>query len=189
MSIRAFLDANVIASKTLRDWLFKLSLFDPSVLSLCSSHLVLEEARRTFARRNPSADPTIVDNLFQRIRAMFDHVVISAGSLSEIDGINTDDAHVHHAALRAEATHLATSNLRDFQPRQPMPYILCSPDELLVTLTVLTPNGIKKVAESEAVYWSRRKSIEPLVKTVPDALFDAGAQHFSQIVRGLLTAK
>ena len=189
MSLRVFLDANVIASKTLRDWLFKLSLFDPRVLSLCSSDLVLEEARRTFARRNPSADRTIVDGLFERIRAMFDHVVIWTGNPSEIDGINIDDVHVHHAALRAEATHLATSNLRDFQPRQPMPYILCSPDELLVTLTLLTPNGIKKVAESEAVYWSGRKSIEPLVKTVPDALFDAGAQHFSQIVRGLLTAK
>jgi hypothetical protein len=96
MSLRVFLDANVIASKTLRDWLFKLSLFDPRVLSLCSSDLVLEEARRTFARRNPPADRTIVDSLFERIRAMFDHVVIWTGSPSEIDGINIDDVHVHH---------------------------------------------------------------------------------------------
>ena len=186
MKVRVFLDANVIASKTLRDWLFKFSLLKPGVLSLCTSDIVLEEALKAFAKRNPAVSPEIVDGLFERIREMFDHVVADEGSKEDVGGINKKDVHVHHAALRAEATHLTTSNLRDFQPHKPTPYLLCSPDELLVTLSFLDPNGVKEVAESEATYWGGRKNIDPSVKSVPDALSDAGAQHFSEIVRGIL---
>lgn len=189
MKVRVFLDANVIASKTLRDWLFKLSLLNPGVLSLCSSDIVLEEALRTFAKRNPAVNPEIVDGLLERIRAMFDHVVAGEGSEEPVGGISKKDVPVHHAALRAEATHLTTSNLRDFQPHKPIPYLLCSPDELLVTLSFLDPNGVKEVAESEATYWAGRKNIEPSVQSVPDALSDAGAQHFSQILRGIPAAE
>lgn len=152
MKVRVFLDANVIASKTLRDWLFKFSLMNPGVLSLCTSDIVLEEALKTFAKRNPTVSPEIVDGLFERIQAMFDHVVAGEGTEGAVGGISKKDVHVHHAALRAEATHLATSNLRDFQPHKPIPYVLCSPDELLVTLSFLDPKGVKEVAESEATY-------------------------------------
>lgn len=188
MRVRAFLDANIIVSKTLRDWFFKLSLVDSDTLSLSCSELVLEEARRAFHKRNPTANPTTVDEWLERIQSILDHVATDAPPRYEyIDGISRHDTHVHRAALSAEATHLVTSNLRDFHPRQPVSYLPCSPDALLIQLYLFRPEVVQEVARSEAAYWATRQHAEALIKTVPVALADAGAPLFAKIIKALLT--
>jgi hypothetical protein len=187
MRVRAFLDANIIVSKTLRDWFFKLSLTDPNVLSLSCSELVLEEAKKAFRKRNPTAYSGVVEEWIEWIRSIFDHVVIDAPSSSDhVDGISRHDLHVHRAALRAQATHLVTSNFRDFRPRQPVPYRPCTPDALLVQIYLFHPRLIHEVSQSETAYWARRKHVDGPTKTVPVALADAGAPLFANIIKTLV---
>jgi len=187
MRVRAFLDANIIVSKTLRDWFFKLSLVDSDTLCLSCSELVLEEARRAFHKRNPTANPTSFYQWRERIQSIVNHVVTDVPArLEYIDGISRHDTHVHRAALSAEATHLVTSNLRDFHPRDPDPYLPCSPDALLMQMYLFRPEVVREVAQSGAAYWATREHAEALVKPVPVALADAGAPLFAKIIKALL---
>lgn len=187
MRVRAFLDANIITSKTLRDWLFKLSLEDAETLTLISSEKVLAEARRAFQKRNPTAGPEAVAGLFDRIRSVLSHVVDDSDVVSmEIEGISGHDLHVHRAALSTEATHLVTLNLRDFQPRQPIPYRVSDPDHLLIEIYLHSPDAVHAVTASEFQYWAERHRYGWLVKTLPAALLDAGASRFSEIIGTIL---
>lgn len=184
--MRVFLDANVLASKTLRDWILKLSLEAPFLLALFSSAEVLVETRRVFMRRNPEVAPEVVARLIELISSVLSDVVYVKKPLTGVEAVNPGDVHVHWGAIRAEATHLVTSNLRDFPGAGVAPYLAISPDAFLMTILETSPASVEIVARDERSYWSAQADPALRVKSLGQALRDAGCPAFAEEVERLI---
>lgn len=185
MTIRAFLDANVLASKTQRDWLFKISLTSPGLVSFYSSSRVLKEVAKTFLKRNPSATESAATQLESHLRKLLVDVIASSHISTPVAGIHPADIHVHYAVVASGVATLVTQNTKDFRAIKRPPYQVVTADELLCQLYKGEPTTIQQVLESETNYWGTQLSFGRKVKPLDAALRDANCPVFGEIIRDL----
>jgi len=184
MVIVAFLDANVLASKTQRDWFLKLSLERPTIVNLVTSTEVLDETERVFLRRNPGANPGTASSLRARIEAVLTDVFKTSQTHDEVIGVDPGDWHVHHSVIESEAKLLITNNIRHFSGDYP--YSVTSPDDALCQMLLAQPEAVLSVARSEEDYWGRQSRLGRPAVPLHQALSKAQCPRFGSLINEFL---
>ncbi len=106
----AFLDANVLYSRTLCDWIFMLRREQPGLFLVCSSADAVEEAMYRLRRRLPNAAGGLMEHKRELLRANLDELVTDFPGAPEFAGDDADDAHIHAAATHINARYLVTND-------------------------------------------------------------------------------
>ena len=188
---RVFVDANVLGSKTLYDWLFLLRRQLPAVFSLSTTDDVLDEAHRVWRRRHPKIGGAMRAKRDKLFREYFDEIT-SDWHGQVTSAVDVDDSHVHNAAVDLEVDILLTNNVKDFAERDDIshdpPYDVYTPDEFFCLIYENNPDAVRAVAGTQLGYWLRRAEADPGVeqKSLAVALEGAGCPNFAQKVNECL---
>lgn len=182
MTQRIFVDSNVLASRTLRDWLFLLRAETFRMFQLHTSFDVLMETVRVTRRRHPTADGKLTADLFHRLGDLLDEVLGDFDGSVDFAGPDIDDHHVHAAAVSSRADKLLTANNRHFPETDDSPYEVYTPDEFLVLVDDSAPHHVRSVTRLQIDYWQKRRATGATVKSLSQALVDAGCPEFGERV-------
>lgn len=185
---RVFVDSNVLASKTLRDWLFLLRHDTQGMFQTHSSFDVLIEAARVWRKRKPRARSSKGLHFYESIRANLDDYLEDFSEEEDFNGQDVHDYHVHAAAVASNAHILLTSNGRDFGNPDDLPYEIYKPDEFFCLIEQSASHSVRRVTMQQTKYWSKRKESGEPVKTLNVALRDASCPAFAEIVSSHLKA-
>lgn len=180
-----FVDANVVFSRTLRDWLGLLYTESKgSLFQVFWTEDVLAEAMYHLRKKHPGLSGQQTARVRDLIAGTFE-----VGRVTDfaIDpgwaGTDPHDAHVHAAATACGADILLTTNQRDFVSDS-VTYSVYSPDELFVLVDDSASHVVKAAVRSNVQYWMARRR-EP---HLPQSLRDAGCPLFAERVRRHLLA-
>lgn len=184
MTQRIFVDSNVLASRTLRDWLFLLRTETYRMFQLHTSFDVLMETVRVTRRRHPTADGKLTADLFHRLEDLLDEVLGDFDGSVDFSGPDVNDHHVHAAVLSSRADKLLTSNERHFPETDDLTYEVYTPDEFLVLVDDSAPHHVRSVTRQQIDYWQGLRSEGKQVRPLGHVLVDAGCPDFgARIVR------
>lgn len=182
-----FVDANILHSKTLRDWTLLLGLHCGRFGVVSSEDCVIE-ALASIRDKNRHLDGGAIHTIGEQIKGSL-HDLITDWPGGAVEGMpDTKDWHVVNAATHAGVQILMTTNTKDFSPiAGSLAFDLYTPDELFTLVADNDPPAVEEVTRRQRSYWEekRQKSIlngigEP--KRLAEALRDAGAPDFADIV-------
>lgn len=184
MPLRVFVDANILYSRTLRDWLFLIPL-QSNIYSLHCTDDVIREALHNLRKNNPRAGGNLTQALNERWHELFDEVFNDFPPQPAHEGVSSEDIHVHGAVLHCRADALITTNVKDFCEAENLNYELYSPDNFLCLADDSNPDATRAATTRQLQYWSDKAQKQP-VKPLPEALNHAGCPQFAQRVEAHL---
>ncbi|WP_418907087.1 PIN domain-containing protein [Glutamicibacter endophyticus] len=174
---RVFVDANVLFSRTLRDWLFLLRAESKGGLfQIHTTWDIITEAGSRLRDKYPEASGTLVAELVDKCQLLFDEILVNypGGKVPEMT--DREDWHVHHAATASRANVLLTEDT-GFLSEDTF-YEVFNCDEFFVEINSSAPSYVRNVTEKQAVYWAARNG-----KSLPDALRDSNCPMFADAVQ------
>jgi predicted nucleic acid-binding protein len=105
----AFLDANVLYSRTLRDWICQLSLSDEEPFRVCWTEDVLAEMLYHLRRDHPELTEQATGGIRRRLEEYFPEGIVTGYDPARVPApSDTNDWHVVAAAVEARAAYLVT---------------------------------------------------------------------------------
>lgn len=177
MPQRVFVDANVLFSRTLRDWLFLLRV--ESQGDLFHIHTTWDVITETGARlrdKHSHASGSLVSDLVEKCQTIFDDIITSYPG-GAVQGLNDqEDWHVHHAAEACQA-HILLTEDTGFTSDETF-YETYTCDEFFVEISTSAPAVVQQVVNFQAKYWAKRNG-----KPLPVALREARCPEFAGIVQ------
>lgn len=182
---RVFLDANILYSRTLRDWFCILSQESGiDGIALYWSEDVLAEMIYHLRKKNPHLSDNEVGGWRRTLISSFPHAVITGYSIDpELLIGDPFDAHVIAAAQTGEVGYLVTSNIKDFSKHAgPLEFEIYTPDDFLCLAARRRPDATYAATKRQLAYWKGRSGSTQL----PEALIGAGAPLFAAEVRKIL---
>ena len=187
MSTRVLVDANVLYSRTLRDWLALLYLeSDDSFFAVYWTEDILAEAMYHLRRDHPGWPGHKTRTVADKIRAVFEGGrVEDFAPDGSFTGNDPHDQHVHAAALACGAGILLTADGGFSNPsaqETESHYEVYLPDDFFVLVDESAPNIVRAVVSKQQHYWLTRQGRANL----PQSLVAAGCQHFADRVRSHL---
>lgn len=183
---RIFVDANVLRSRTLRDWLFLLrnaSVGD--MFTIGTTEDVIAEVIYTLRRDKPNAPGHLTRAVHDIICDSLDYRIDNypAADTLAYDGVDPNDAHVHAAAVADSADAVLTADkgftTMQREHRDSLPYEVYAPDAFFVLVDNSSPTVVRSVAEQQLKYWCSRQLNVNLVQ----ALESSGCPQFAERVR------
>lgn len=179
----AFVDANVLYSKTLRDWLFLLRIeTGGGAFALFSSEDSLTEALYNLRKRKPDAPGRYTTTIQQRIRDSLDDII---GDFPSIDfpGEDKHDQHIHAAATSVNSSYLI-SNDAGFGKIDPdlLAYEVHTSDSFFMLVAANAPDVVDRVIMKQIGYYKQRGQSSRL----DEMLERAGCPIFAMCVRAHL---
>lgn len=182
---RVLVDANVLYSRTLRDWLALLQLrSDEAVYKVYWTEDVLAETIYHLRRNHPDWDGGKITAIRDRIAVIFeggrvDDFVVDGS----FPGSDVDDQHVHAAALACTANIVLTAD-NGFSVAEDLadmlPYEVYRPDELFVLVDDSAPSLVRRVVHEQTLYWVRKNGRADLASR----LIEAKCAQFAVRVQG-----
>lgn len=175
-----FVDANVIYSRTLRDWLFMLrAQTSGDIFTLASSWDVLAEAASRLRDSYPAASGQLVSQLVEKSSDYMDELVTDypGGPVAWLK--DEGDWHVHHAATVCRARYLLAEDRGFSSEHSSYEAITC--DEFFLLMYQLDTSAVHEVAQLQNTYWSKRA--EP--QNLSQALRRANCQQFAELLEDL----
>jgi len=186
MSTRVLVDANVLYSRTLRDWLALLYLESDSLFSVYWTEDILAETMYHLRRDHPDWPGHKTRAVSEKIRGTFEggrvEDFVPDGSFV---GPDPHDQHVHAAALACRASILLTadSGFSNSAAREAESlYEVYEPDDFFVLVDDSAPDTVRAVVSKQQHYWLTRQGRANL----PQALITAGCNCFADRVRSHL---
>ncbi|MFJ2370243.1 PIN domain-containing protein [Microbacterium sp. NPDC087665] len=185
---RVFVDANVLASRVQRDWLFliggEVRMFDTYI-----SEDVLAETIRAHRRRHPDADGGEITRLRSRLVNAADHMVDDFPGALTFVGADTHDQHVHAAAAACGAHKLLTCDTGflglDDALMDQLPYEPWHPDDFFLLVNDSAPHAVRAVVQEQMRYWLKQDGGTP---ELAGRLQSAQCPGFASVVRSHLAA-
>lgn len=105
----AFLDANVLYSRTLRDWVCQLALSDDEPFRVCWSEDVLAEMLYHLRRDHPEWTEHVIGGIRRRLEEYFPEAIVTGYDPTKVPApSDINDWHVLAAAVEARAAYLVT---------------------------------------------------------------------------------
>lgn len=188
---RVFVDANVLYSKTLRDWIFLLKLAgNGNMFQLHCTEDVLDEALYHLRRDHPEWKGQQIANIRRNIVGALDEIVTDFDPSMDFPGSDENDRHVQAAAVASGAHILVTAdkNLRSMADIDSLDYEIYSPDEFFVHVDDSSSRLVLRVTEEQREYWSKRNS-PGLIAALKSADCPEFAHRVNQHLRTLSGAK
>jgi len=182
MVTRVFADANVLYSRTLRDWLLMLKLeTGGDLFSLHTTEDVIAEVLYQLRRRHPRWDGSKIVAARRHIVDSVDEVLEDFAGDIPLPFRDPDDRHIHAAAVAAGSDVLVTED-RGFLDEpvdviDGLPYEILSADNFFVRVDDAAPTAAVDVTRQQVRYAVRRGW-----GPVDDALVAAGCPTFAQRV-------
>ncbi|WP_205915403.1 PIN domain-containing protein, partial [Prescottella equi] len=177
-------DANILYSRTLRDWLALLYLDASSdMFEVKWTDDIMVEFQYNLRKKNPFLDDAQVGGIRRRLESTF-------GEDSRISGYTVDpagnypdvgDAHVHCAAVHGSVDLLLTNNVKHFREIDDLPYEIYTADEFFELVDDSAPHVVRTVAANQLAYHLRKNSNSST--SLPDMLKKADAPAFAERVR------
>ncbi|MDX2377310.1 PIN domain-containing protein [Microbacterium sp. LRZ72] len=167
----AFVDANILFSRTLCDWLFLLRLeTNGGMFVLFSSEDSITETLYNLRRRNPSADGSLTSNRQQLLRRSLDDILDSFSGDVDFPGLDKNDHHVHAAALECHARYLI-ANDQGFAEIEPdlLPYEAHTADSFLMLIAANAPTAVDAVITRQLRHYADKPASKPLDVALVDA--------------------
>lgn len=183
MLTRILVDANVLYSRTLRDWLLQLQLAQGALFATCWTVDIHAEVLSRLRKQNPEMDGGALTTVSDRIMACMTERISKYPHVPQTFLSDEYDAHLHSAAIAGGVDMLMTQD-RDFldlgtDVTDNLPYEICSADDTFVLIDDSAPELVRIVTRSTWDYWRRR---EPSAD-VPAFLTKAGCPEFAKRVR------
>ena len=184
MATGVLVDANVLFSKTLRDWLFLLrNETNASMFTVYATEDILAETIYNLRRKWPAAPGHTTSRVSELIREQLDDLVRDYEVDDSYPGSDKDDAHVHAAAVAAGAAVVLTDD-SDFTKLAPevadqLPYEIHTPDSFFTLIDDSSPLKVRAVTEQQLKHFLKRHDEVDL----PARLKAAGCPNFAQRVR------
>jgi predicted nucleic acid-binding protein len=179
---RVFVDANVLYSRTLRDWLFLLRRETGGMFQIHTTEDVLAETAYRLRRSNPTMPGGVITDLRAKITSSIDELVGDFDATIPYTGADPDDRHVHAAAVASRADILLTED-GGFTGSDDDPYEVFSCDEFFLLVDDSAGWLVQNVTADQNAYWAARTGPR---KTLAGALQDAGCPLFAQRVEAHL---
>ncbi|MGO1592918.1 MAG: hypothetical protein ACTHW1_01385 [Ancrocorticia sp.] len=181
MSSRVLVDADVLFSRTIRDWLF-LSRCNGAFYTVHATRDILAETVARIRDNNPLLTGNQIENLHQHLMRSIDS--LETDYTPEESSIpDQGDWHVHAAANQCGMDYLVTNDQGFLTLPETVTdgfhYETFSPDDFLCLLDDSNSRSIAKVTQEQNRYWQERSSSRPL----DEALERAGCPMFAQRVR------
>lgn len=179
-------DANVLFSRTLRDWLAMGSIYGPDGwYEVRWTEDILAEVLYHLRKKNPTASDQQIGGVRDKLMQAFAGGRISGYSIDpKIEYPDIYDAHVHAAAVQGEVDFVITAD-GDFtelgQIEDDLPYEVHSPDTFFCLLDDSSPNTVRAITRLQLEYWAKRS--EGRSFNLCDSLRAAGAPDFADRVR------
>ncbi|MCG7433040.1 PIN domain-containing protein [Kocuria indica] len=184
MTQRVFVDANVLFSKTLMDWLFLLRLENPAMFQVHSTEDVFAEVIANMRKKCPTAPGHRTAQRAQLIRKNMDEVLQGFPSDLDFTGTDRHDYHVHAGAVFGGADIILTCNDPNDITTTPEtePYEVIHPDDFFLLVTDSNPACVAPIARNQIKYWSGKSNHLQL----DQALLKAGCPRFAFRIREAL---
>ena len=182
MTQRVFVDANVLFSRTLRDWLFQLRNAAPEMFQLHSTEDVLAETLYRLRRKNPAWDGGQITRLRESLVENLDEILTDFDATVAYDGSDPNDRHVHAAAVSCSADILLTNDTGfvSLEDADRLPYEVQSADEFFVLIDNSAASYVQRVTDSQRRYWASSKSAGS--RGLAEALVASGCPEFAKRV-------
>jgi len=177
-------DANVLFSRTLRDWLFLLrNETEANMFTVYATEDIIAETIYHLRRERPTAPGHMTSRVSELIREQLDDLVREYEVDGSYPGSDQDDAHVHAAAVAVGANVVLTDD-SDFTKLAPevadqLPYEVHTPDSFFTLIDDSSPLKVRAVTEQQLQYFLRRDTEADL----PGRLKAAGCPTFAERVR------
>lgn len=176
-------DANVLFSRTLRDWLALLYIQPGNnMFEVKWTDDIMVEFHYHLRKKHPTFADAQVGGVRSRLERIFSTGRITGYTIDEsITYPDMGDAHVHCAALHAEVDILLTDNDKDFAELDDLPYEIYKPDDFFELIDDSAPRLVRAVAADQLVYHITKGSGRSV--SLPEKLRAAGAPKFAERVR------
>lgn len=184
VAIGVLVDANVLFSRTLRDWLFLLKIgSEADMFTVHASQDIIAEVLYRLRRTYPNAPGRLTSGVHDRIVENLDNRVSDFEVDGSYPGDDPDDAHVHAAAIACGAQILLTGDvgftgLPDDLADQ-LPYEVHTPDSFFVLVDDSAPFVVETVTAEQHAYWSSKPGHSDLVSM----LLKAQCPQFAERIR------
>lgn len=175
-----FVDANVLYSKTLRDWLFLLreeTLCE--VFTVASSNDVIAEVLYWIRKNNSGGSGHITSSVKETLEASLDELVRDFPAGTVFPGDDEHDTHVDAASIKCGASYLVTDDQGFHNISDELTYEVHSADSFFKMIAEYAPQAVDEVIKRQIDYYQKRESS----KTLNQALISAGCPMFAEIVR------
>lgn len=181
---RVFVDANILYSRTLRDWTFLLRNSTENMFQLHSTRDTISEAIASYRKKHPTAPGHAIANIEETITECLDELVREFPGDLAFDGRDQHDYHIHAAAVSSQADILLTCNeSTDFTTTpDEQHYEVFHPDDFFLLIADSKPQCIKQVARRQTEYWTNRPNHQQL----DDVLRKSHCPNFAKRVRQAL---
>jgi predicted nucleic acid-binding protein len=158
---RVFVDANVLYSRTLRDWLALLQLRSSGeVYTVYWTEDVLAETIYRLRRNHPEWNGAKITAIRDLIARTFEGGRVEDFAIDDsFPGGDGDDRHVHAAALACRADIVLTADngfLIQDQELDSRPYEAYKPDEFFMLVDDSAPALVQLVTREQTMYWTQR---------------------------------
>lgn len=176
MAQRVFVDANVLFSRTLRDWLFMLRIETKGgVFQLHTTWDVINETGARLRDAHPQAPGSLISDLMKKCQEHFDEI-LGEFQGGPVEGIADEgDWHVHHAAEACRAHVLLTEDT-GFESEESN-YEVYRCDDFFMEIQSSAEDAVKQIVDFQMPYWAARGG-----KQLPDALRAASCSKFAEVV-------
>lgn len=181
---KVLVDANILYSRTLRDWVCLLYLRSAGGMFECYwTEDIMAEMLYHRRKANPFLSEQQVGGIRRLIAETFgDHSLITGYEVTESSAYpDVFDAHVHCAAVHGEIDILLTANTSDFDGLDELTYEIYGADDFLQLIDDSNTELVRGVMAQQLAYWVPRGG-----KSLPEALRSAGAPGFAERIRRYL---
>lgn len=175
------IDANVLFSRTLRDWVALLhSSPAGDVFEGRWTEDIMAETIRSLRRKYPILSGGQLAQVRDGIEAAFEGGRVTQYEIDpDFPGSDEFDAHLHSAAIACRATIVLTRNGCDLLPPSldpdELPYEIYAPDEFFMLVDQSAPEVVREVTARQLMYFMRKHEEVDL----PDRLRKAQAPRFA----------
>lgn len=189
LTTRVLPDANILYSRTLRDWLALGSLYGPDGwYQVHWTEDILAELLYHLRKNNPQASDRQIGGVRDKIVQAFSGGRIEGYSIGTgIEYPDIYDAHVHAAAVHGGVNFVVTldKGFEEFgEVLDALPYEIHSADSFYCLLDDSSPKSIRAITKLQLEYWSRRQAGRPF--NLCTNLEKAGAPEFADRIRAHL---
>ncbi|MGP5127620.1 PIN domain-containing protein [Brachybacterium tyrofermentans] len=183
MTQRVFVDANILVSRTIMDWLFHLREHNDGMFQLHATEDVFVEALHAIRKRNPRAPGNLLEDRLKKIRSCVDEVLPNFPGDLTFSGSDEGDYHVHAAAVSSRADMILTQNHATDVTTTPddEPYEIYTADDFFMLVVQSNPQCLLPCTQRQFDYWSERGGGQ-----LDDRLKRADCPQFAEQVRQAL---
>lgn len=190
MSAGVLTDANILYSRTLRDWICLLACRRAPIFHLKWTEDILAELVYHIRKKHPHYSDAQVGGIRDRIIAVAPHGRIK-GYVIDSDLAYTDDydAHLHAAAEHGGVQYVVTNDNRflDFAEANDdiLDYEVYTADDFLMLVNRSSPGAVREVLLEQIDYHRRRGGAFNL----PASLESSGAPQFADVIREMMRSR